>query len=67
MRRRDPDPTDFEWNGEESGVLVEPRISCPGVRTFETTWKRTHHPALRAGLRCEAVVDPAGGRVRVEL
>ncbi|MBK3566258.1 MULTISPECIES: hypothetical protein [unclassified Streptomyces] len=61
------DLTDFEWNGEESGVLVELRISGPGLRTFETTWKRTHHPALRVGLWCKAVVDPAGGRFRVEL
>ncbi|MDV9171424.1 hypothetical protein R6V09_14995 [Streptomyces sp. W16] len=57
---------DFDWNGEESGVLVELRISGPALRTFETTWKRTHHPALRVGLRCKAVVDPVGGRFRVE-
>ncbi|MFJ9896484.1 hypothetical protein ACIQPR_24485 [Streptomyces sp. NPDC091280] len=60
------DLTDLEGNGEESGVLVELRISGPGLRTFETTWKRSHHPFLRVGLRCGAVVDPAGRRFRVE-
>ncbi|MET7486146.1 hypothetical protein [Streptomyces sp. NPDC005538] len=61
------DLTDFDRNGEESGVLVDLRIGGPGLRTFETTWKRTHHPALRVGLRLKAVADPNGGRFRVEL
>ncbi|MFD9602421.1 hypothetical protein OG609_02000 [Streptomyces sp. NBC_01224] len=60
------DLTDFDWSGEESGVTVGLRVSGPGLRTFETTWKRTHHPALRVGLRLPAVVDPSGGRFRVE-
>ncbi|MFC9618788.1 hypothetical protein ACFTXM_01875 [Streptomyces sp. NPDC056930] len=60
------DLTDFDWSGEESGVAVGLRVSGPGLRTFETTWKRTHHPALRVGLRLTAVVDPSGGRFRVE-
>ncbi|MFJ5307251.1 hypothetical protein [Streptomyces sp. NPDC088350] len=61
------DLTDFDWDGESSGVAVGLRITGQGLRTFETTWRRTHHPALRVGRRFNAVVDPAGGRYRVEL
>lgn len=61
------DLTDFEWNGEESGVEVGLRVSGPGLRTFETTWRRTHHPGLRVGRRLKAAVDLSGGRFRVEL
>lgn len=61
------DLADFDWSGEESGVAVGLRVSGPGLRTFEATWKRSHHPALRVGLRLTAVVDPSGGRFRVDL
>ncbi|WP_416955293.1 hypothetical protein [Streptomyces sp. Agncl-13] len=61
------DLTDFESDGESSGVEVGLRVSGPGLRTFETTWRRTHHPALRVGRRLAAVVDLSGGRFRVEL
>lgn len=61
------DLTDFDWSGEESGVEVGLRVSGPGFRTFETTWKRTHHPTLRVGLRLTAVVDPSGGLFRVDI
>ena len=30
-----------------------------GAPTFEATWKRSKHPALRFGLRLPAVADPA--------
>lgn len=57
-----------EWEDAESaGLLVGLRISGPGVRTFETTWKRSSHPALRVGLRIRAVVDPAADVFRVDL
>jgi hypothetical protein len=61
------DLTDFDWNGEESGVEVGLRVSGPGLRTFEATWRRGHHPGLRVGRRLAAEVDPAGGRFRVRL
>ncbi|MFD4558495.1 hypothetical protein ACFWP5_29985 [Streptomyces sp. NPDC058469] len=61
------DLTCFDWDGEASGVEVGLRVSGPGLRTFEATWRRTHHPALRVGRRLAAVVDPSGGRFRVEL
>ncbi|MDX3452201.1 hypothetical protein PV396_09660 [Streptomyces sp. ME02-8801-2C] len=57
-----------DWDdGESRGVTVGLRISGPGVRTFETTWKRSSHPALRMGLRFTAVVDPGRGLFRLEL
>jgi len=61
------DLTDVESDGESSGVEVGLRVSGPGLRTFETTWRRTHHPALRVGRKLAAVVDLSGGRFRVEL
>lgn len=61
------DLTDVESDGESSGVEVGLRVGGPGLRTFETTWRRTHHPALRVGRRLAAVVDLSGGRFRVEL
>lgn len=61
------DLTDFDWDGESSGVEVGLCVSGPGLRTFETTWRRTHHPAVRVGLRLKAAVDLSGGRFRVEL
>ncbi|MFJ9246851.1 hypothetical protein [Streptomyces sp. NPDC101776] len=61
------DLTDFDWNGEESGVEVGLRVSGPGLRTFEATWRRGHHPGLRVGRGLAAEVDPAGGRFRVRL
>ncbi|MER7922490.1 hypothetical protein ABTY96_05035 [Streptomyces sp. NPDC096057] len=61
------DLTDVDWSGEESGVEVGLRVSGPGLRTFETTWRRTHHPGLRVGRRLDAVVDLSGGRFRVDL
>ncbi|WP_030620276.1 DUF3592 domain-containing protein [Streptomyces fulvoviolaceus] len=60
------DLTDFA-GGEDTGVVVGLRVSGPGVRTFETSWRRSHHPALRAGRRLTAVVDPADNLFRVEL
>lgn len=60
------DLTDFDWDAESSGVEVGLRVSGPGVRTFEATWRRTHHPGLRVGRRLAAVVDLSGGRFRVE-
>ncbi|MFG2779810.1 hypothetical protein ACGFY7_18405 [Streptomyces prunicolor] len=60
------DLTDVESDGESSGVEVGLRVSGPGLRTFEATWRRTHHPALRVGRRLAAVVDLSGGRFRVE-
>ncbi|WP_329263782.1 hypothetical protein OG223_48845 [Streptomyces sp. NBC_01478] len=59
--------TDFDWNGEESGVEVVLRVSGPGLRTFEATWRRGHHPGLRVGRGLAAEVDPAAGRFRVRL
>lgn len=61
------DLTDFDWDGESSGVEVGLRVSGPGLRMFEATWRRTHHPGLRVGRRLAAVVDLSGGRFRVEL
>ncbi|QJT03189.1 hypothetical protein G9272_25310 [Streptomyces asoensis] len=60
------DLTDWE-DGDDAGVTVALRISGPGFRTFETTWKRSRHPALRVGLRLTAVVDPADNLFRVHL
>ncbi|MDT0318804.1 hypothetical protein [Streptomyces millisiae] len=57
-----------DWDdGESTGVVVGLRVSGPGFRTFESTWKRSHHPALRVGLRLGAVVDPADNLFRVDL
>jgi hypothetical protein len=61
------DLTDFDRDGESSGVEVGLQVSGPGFKAFETTWNRTHHPALRVGLRLTAVVDPASGLFRVEI
>ncbi|MFI5881091.1 hypothetical protein [Streptomyces sp. NPDC051554] len=61
------DLTDFDWDGESSGVEVGLRVSGPELRTFEATWRRTYHPGLRVGRRLAAVVDASGGRFRVEL
>lgn len=61
------DLTDFEGDGESSGVEVGLRVSGPGLRAFEATWRRTNHPGLRVGRRLAAVVDASGGRFRVEL
>ncbi|MEO3755238.1 hypothetical protein [Streptomyces sp. B6B3] len=56
-----------DWDdGEQTGVIVGLRISGGAFRTFETTWKRSRHPALRVGLRLTAVVDPADNLFRVE-
>ncbi|MGW6922732.1 hypothetical protein ACWGA9_15865 [Streptomyces sp. NPDC054950] len=54
-------------DGDDAGVTVALRVSGPGFRTFETTWKRSRHPALRVGLRLAAVVDPADNLFRVSL
>ncbi|GAB2921118.1 hypothetical protein [Streptomyces mayteni] len=57
-----------DWDdGESAGLTVGLRVSGPGFRTFETTWKRSSHPALRVGLRLTAVVDPSGNLFRVDL
>ncbi len=61
------DLTDFDWDGESSGVEVELRVSGAGLRTFEANWRRTHHPGLRVGRRLKAAVDPSSGWFRVEL
>ncbi|GAA3900889.1 hypothetical protein GCM10023084_61680 [Streptomyces lacrimifluminis] len=53
-------------DGESAGLTVGLRISGPGARTFETTWKRSSHPALRVDLRLTAVVDPARNLFRLE-
>lgn len=56
------------WNdGDDAGVTVALRVSGPGFRTFEATWKRSRHPALRVGLRLTAVVDPHDNLFRVSL
>ncbi|WP_328778492.1 hypothetical protein OHT68_03835 [Streptomyces canus] len=56
-----------DWDdGEEAGVTVGLRFSGPGCPTFEATWKRSKHPALRVGLRLPAVVDPADHLFRVD-
>lgn len=56
------------WDdGDDAGVRVGLRISGPGFPTFETTWKRSTHPALRVGLRLTALVDPADNLFRVQL
>ncbi|NEC85361.1 hypothetical protein [Streptomyces sp. SID12501] len=56
-----------DWDdGESAGLAVGLRISGPGVRAFETTWKRSSDPALRVGLRFTAVVDPARNLFRLE-
>ena len=57
-----------DWDdGESTGFLVGLRFGGPGFGTFETTWKRSRHPALRVGLRLTAVVDPDRRLFRVEL
>ncbi|WP_329233682.1 hypothetical protein [Streptomyces canus] len=57
----------YDWDdGEQAGVIVGLRISGPGCPTFETTWKRSKHPALRVGLRLPAVVDPADHLFRID-
>ncbi|MGW1786224.1 hypothetical protein ACWCQQ_45230 [Streptomyces sp. NPDC002143] len=57
-----------DWDdGEDVGVTVGLRVGGPGFRTFETTWRRSHHGALRVGLRLTAVVDPHNGSFRVEI
>ncbi|ADI04625.1 hypothetical protein SBI_01504 [Streptomyces bingchenggensis BCW-1] len=57
-----------DWDdGDDVGVTVGLRVSGPGFRTFETTWRRSHHGALRVGLRLTAVVDPYNGIFRVEI
>ncbi|GHC73123.1 hypothetical protein [Streptomyces flavofungini] len=57
-----------EWDsGDDAGAVVVLRLSGPGFRAFEATWKRSPHPALRVGLRLDAVVDPAERLYRVEL
>lgn len=60
------DLTDWD-DGDDAGVTVALRVSGPDFRTFETTWKRSRHPALRVGLRLTAVVDPADNVFRVHL
>ncbi|MFM9543117.1 hypothetical protein ACKI1I_28270 [Streptomyces turgidiscabies] len=56
-----------DWDdGESTGVAAGLRISGPGVRPFETTWKHASHPALRVGLRLRAVVDPTLSMFRLE-
>ncbi|WP_329252284.1 hypothetical protein [Streptomyces canus] len=56
-----------DWDdGEQAGVTVGLRISGPRCPTFEATWKRSKHPALRVGLRIPAVVDPADRLFRIE-
>ncbi|MER5198242.1 hypothetical protein ACWD3J_31550 [Streptomyces sp. NPDC002755] len=60
------DLTDWE-DADDAGVMVALRIGGPGLRTFETTWKRSRHPALRVGLRLTAVVDPTDNLFRVSL
>lgn len=54
-------------DGEDAGVEVGMRVGGPGFRTFEVTWRRSSHDALRVGVRLPAVVDPSGGLYRVEL
>jgi hypothetical protein len=57
-----------EWDtGDDGGAAVVLRVSGPAFRTFEATWKRSQHPALRVGLRLDAVVDPSGNLFRVVL
>ncbi|MFM9694131.1 hypothetical protein [Streptomyces europaeiscabiei] len=57
-----------EWDtGDDGGAVVVLRVSGPAFRTFEATWKRSQHPALRVGLRLDAVVDPSGNLFRVVL
>ena len=56
-----------DWDdGEEAGVTVGLRISGLECPTFEATWKRSKHPALRFGLRLPAVADPADHLFRVD-
>ena len=57
-----------EWDtGDDAGAVVVLRVSGPGLRTFEATWKRSPHPALRVGLLLDAVVDPSANLFRVVL
>ncbi|MFC8198587.1 hypothetical protein ACFUTV_24765 [Streptomyces sp. NPDC057298] len=57
-----------EWDtGDDGGAMVVLRVSGPGLRTFEATWKRSPHPALRVGLRLDAVVDSSANLFRVVL
>ncbi|MEV1070032.1 hypothetical protein [Streptomyces sp. NPDC050263] len=56
------------WDdGDDVGVTVGLRVGGPGIPTFETNWRRSHHAALRVGLRLTAVVDPPSGSFRVEI
>ncbi|UIX32440.1 hypothetical protein [Streptomyces sp. GQFP] len=52
-------------DADDAGLLVGLRISGPGFRTFETTWKRSPDSSLRVGLRLAAVVDPDSGLFRM--
>ncbi|MEV5850532.1 MULTISPECIES: hypothetical protein [unclassified Streptomyces] len=54
-------------DADDAGLAVGLRVSGPGFRTFEVTWRRSSHDALRVGLRLTAVVDPSGGLFRVDL
>lgn len=54
-------------DAEDAGVAVGLRVSGPGFPTFEATWRRSSHDALRVGLRLTAVVEPSGGLFRVEV
>ncbi|WP_327320125.1 hypothetical protein [Streptomyces sp. NBC_01235] len=57
-----------DWaDGESTGFVVGLRIGGPGCGAFETTWKRSRHPALRVSLRLAAVVDRDRRLFRVEL
>ncbi|WP_216586131.1 hypothetical protein [Streptomyces brasiliscabiei] len=59
--------TDFDWDGETAGVEVGLRVSGPGFRTFETTWRRTRDVSFRLGQRLPAAVDPSSGVFRVDV
>ena len=54
-------------DADDCGTAADLRVSGPGFRTFEATWRRAPHSAQRVGLRLDAVVDPVRGLFRVEL
>ncbi|MGW3645933.1 hypothetical protein [Streptomyces sp. NPDC000878] len=54
-------------DADDSGTAVGLRVSGPGFRTFEATWRRAPHSAQRVGLRLDAVVDRAHGLFRIEV
>lgn len=47
-----------QWDtGDDGRAVVVLGVRGPGFQTFEVTWKRSQHPALRVGLPLDAAAD----------